>query len=55
MEIPLAYEPFIKSISENLTKGLVLTVDYGYTKEEWMNPSRRPWELKGILSASDAS
>ena len=47
IEIPLTYEPFIKSIAENLTKGIMLTVDYGYTKEEWMHPSRRHGSLRG--------
>ncbi|MBT2693448.1 SAM-dependent methyltransferase [Bacillus sp. ISL-55] len=47
IEIPLAFEPFIKSISDNLTKGLMVTVDYGYTKEEWMHPSRRRGSLRG--------
>lgn len=47
IEIPLAYEPFIKSIAENMTKGIMLTVDYGYSKEEWMHPSRRRGSLRG--------
>ena len=47
MEIPLAYEPFLKSIAENFTKGIILTVDYGYTKQEWMHPARRRGSLRG--------
>lgn len=47
IEIPLAFEPFIKSISDTLTKGLMVTVDYGYTTEEWMHPSRRSGSLRG--------
>ncbi|WP_226642509.1 class I SAM-dependent methyltransferase [Mesobacillus subterraneus] len=47
MEIPLSYEPFIKSISENMTKGIMLSVDYGYTKEEWKHPARRRGSLRG--------
>lgn len=47
MEIPLAYEPFMKSIAENFTKGIMMTVDYGYTKEEWGHPSRRRGSLRG--------
>lgn len=47
IEIPLAMEPFIKTISENFTKGIIMTVDYGYTKEEWMHPSRRRGSLRG--------
>jgi SAM-dependent MidA family methyltransferase len=47
IEIPLAMEPFIKSISEYLSKGIMVTVDYGYTKEQWMEPSRRQGSLRG--------
>jgi SAM-dependent MidA family methyltransferase len=47
MEIPLAFEPFISSVSENFKKGIMVTVDYGYTKEEWMHPSRRRGSLRG--------
>lgn len=47
MEIPLAMEPFIKSITETLSKGMMVTVDYGYTKEQWMEPSRRKGSLRG--------
>ncbi|RSD27484.1 SAM-dependent methyltransferase [Mesobacillus subterraneus] len=47
MEIPLAMEPFIQSISEHLAKGIIVTVDYGYTKEEWKHPSRRLGSLRG--------
>ncbi|WP_226677287.1 class I SAM-dependent methyltransferase [Mesobacillus jeotgali] len=47
IEIPLAYEPFIKSIADHFTKGIMVTVDYGYTKEEWMHPSRRRGSLRG--------
>ncbi|MCM3665557.1 SAM-dependent methyltransferase [Mesobacillus subterraneus] len=47
IEIPLAMEPFIKSISENLSKGIMLTVDYGYTKEDWTHPARKKGSLRG--------
>jgi len=47
MEIPLTYEPFMKSIAEHFSKGIMVTVDYGYTKEEWMHPSRRRGSLRG--------
>lgn len=47
IEIPLAFDPFIKSISDNFTKGIMVTVDYGYSKEEWMHPSRRRGSLRG--------
>jgi SAM-dependent MidA family methyltransferase len=47
IEIPLLMEPFIKSISENLSKGIIVTVDYGYTKEEWTQPARKKGSLRG--------
>ncbi|MGA9226933.1 MAG: SAM-dependent methyltransferase [Mesobacillus sp.] len=47
IEIPLAMEPFIKSIAETLSKGIIVTVDYGYTKEQWMEPSRIKGSLRG--------
>jgi SAM-dependent MidA family methyltransferase len=47
IEIPLAMEPFIKSISENLSKGIMLTVDYGYMKEDWTHPARKKGSLRG--------
>lgn len=49
MEIPLSMEPFIRSIAEGLQRGLVITVDYGYTKEEWMHPARQNGSLRGYF------
>jgi SAM-dependent MidA family methyltransferase len=50
IEIPLAMEPFINSIAKKLDKGLMVTVDYGYTKDEWMHPSRRQGSLRGYYN-----
>lgn len=47
IEIPLAMEDVLKTISGWLGKGMVITVDYGYTNEEWMVPSRRNGSLRG--------
>ncbi|PLR89502.1 class I SAM-dependent methyltransferase [Bacillus sp. T33-2] len=47
MEIPLAMEPTVKQMARVLTRGLVLTVDYGYFSEEWMEPARRKGSLRG--------
>ena len=49
IEIPLAMEEMIARISKMLHQGLVLTVDYGYTNEEWMHPLRRPGSLRGYF------
>lgn len=47
IEIPLAMEKMITRISDTLTEGLVLTVDYGYSNEEWTTPARRDGSLRG--------
>lgn len=47
IEIPLVMEEMIARISDTLTQGLVLTVDYGYRNEEWMHPARRDGSLRG--------
>lgn len=47
IEVPLLMERMIQDISRVLTKGLVVTADYGYTKEDWKHPSRRKGSLRG--------
>ncbi|OCA91102.1 cytoplasmic protein [Bacillus sp. FJAT-27225] len=47
IEVPLAMESMVRDISESLEKGLVVTVDYGYTNEEWQSPARRRGSLRG--------
>ncbi|PLR72611.1 class I SAM-dependent methyltransferase [Bacillus sp. UMB0728] len=47
LEIPLRMIGLISSISEMLQKGIVLTVDYGYTDEELMDPARKRGSLRG--------
>lgn len=47
IEIPLAMQQMIKDISNCLKEGLVLTVDYGYSKEEWKEPARKAGSLRG--------
>ncbi|MGM0900067.1 MAG: class I SAM-dependent methyltransferase [Bacillota bacterium] len=47
IEIPLEMEEMVKSISERLTCGIVISVDYGYTKEEWQQPERKNGSLRG--------
>jgi SAM-dependent MidA family methyltransferase len=46
-EIPLAMERYIQEMGEWLQKGICVTVDYGYTYEEWMNPIHREGSLRG--------
>ncbi|WP_449621322.1 class I SAM-dependent methyltransferase [Robertmurraya sp. Marseille-Q9965] len=47
IEIPLAMEELVQRISKILERGLVITVDYGYTDEEWMEPIHRDGSLRG--------
>ncbi|CAM3676254.1 SAM-dependent methyltransferase [Aeromicrobium ponti] len=47
IEIPLQMEHMIKYIAESLEQGMVLTVDYGYSNEEWQEPARREGSLRG--------
>jgi SAM-dependent MidA family methyltransferase len=47
VEIPLLMEKMLKDISHVLAKGLVVTADYGYTNEEWMEPARARGSLRG--------
>ncbi|MFZ7945388.1 MULTISPECIES: class I SAM-dependent methyltransferase [Bacillaceae] len=49
IEIPLAMEKMVKEISAVLIKGMVVTADYGYTNEEWMDPRRIQGSLRGYL------
>ncbi|WP_042458370.1 class I SAM-dependent methyltransferase [Neobacillus dielmonensis] len=47
IEIPLAMDTILQQISAILTKGLVISADYGYTNEEWMDPRRKKGSLRG--------
>lgn len=47
IEVPLLSGKMLENISKTLVKGLVVTVDYGYTKEEWMEPARKNGSLRG--------
>ena len=39
-EVNLHIEPWLKSVSDFLSKGLVLLIDYGYTRREYYQPAR---------------
>lgn len=47
IEIPLSMVEFVKKIADVIERGLILTVDYGYTNEEWMEPSHQDGSLRG--------
>jgi SAM-dependent MidA family methyltransferase len=47
MEIPLQMEGIISRIGQVLLEGMTISVDYGYSNEEWQEPSRRDGSLRG--------
>ena len=47
IEIPLAMGKWLDEVGSWLTNGKVVTVDYGYTNEEWNSPERRRGSLRG--------
>jgi SAM-dependent MidA family methyltransferase len=47
IEIPLAMINLIHSISEVVSEGLILTVDYGYSRQEWKEPAHKNGSLRG--------
>jgi SAM-dependent MidA family methyltransferase len=47
IEVPLAMAAMAAEIASNLSEGMIVTVDYGYTREEWKNPARRGGSLRG--------
>ncbi|MFE8702485.1 class I SAM-dependent methyltransferase [Cytobacillus sp. FJAT-54145] len=47
IEVPIMMKDMIARIANVLRKGLVITIDYGYTNEEWMDPARRKGSLRG--------
>ncbi|GGE73962.1 class I SAM-dependent methyltransferase [Priestia taiwanensis] len=46
-EIPLLMEKYIQKLSRYISKSLVMTIDYGYTFEEWQQPYHRDGSLRG--------
>jgi SAM-dependent MidA family methyltransferase len=47
MEVPLAMKSYIAEIGRVLQQGLFITVDYGYTNEEWCETVHRQGSLRG--------
>ena len=47
LEIPLQMLEMISSIEKVLAEGMIISVDYGYTNEEWQEPIRRDGSLRG--------
>ncbi|MBB6454264.1 SAM-dependent MidA family methyltransferase [Salirhabdus euzebyi] len=47
IEVPIYINPIMSKISRLLREGFVITVDYGYLKQDWEVPSRREGSLRG--------
>ncbi|HET7579789.1 MAG TPA: SAM-dependent methyltransferase [Bacillales bacterium] len=49
VEIPLAMTRWLEKTTEWLERGVMITIDYGYTEKEWVHPGRREGSLRGYL------
>jgi SAM-dependent MidA family methyltransferase len=49
IEVPVQMEKMLIDINDMLENGLMVTIDYGYTNEEWANPARRSGSLRGYF------
>ncbi|WP_084787788.1 class I SAM-dependent methyltransferase [Anaerobacillus alkalidiazotrophicus] len=47
IEVPLYMNEWINDIYQFLSKGLLVTIDYGFTRDEWMLPQRKKGSLRG--------
>ena len=47
MEIPLQMEKMFSRIEQVLSEGMIISVDYGYSHEEWQEPVRKDGSLRG--------
>lgn len=47
IEIPLAMNDYYRSLSSKLKEGIILTIDYGYTNEEWSEPIHSKGSVRG--------
>ncbi len=49
VEVPIPMTAYYKDICSRLKSGLIVTIDYGYTDEEWSSPERKAGSLRGYL------
>ncbi|ODG91338.1 MULTISPECIES: SAM-dependent methyltransferase [Bacillaceae] len=47
VEIPVGMEKVYNLLQSKISKGIILTVDYGFTREEWDAPHRMKGSLRG--------
>lgn len=46
-EVPLAMLQYLEQLSKFIKSGVVFTIDYGYTNEEWRQPAHKEGSLRG--------
>ncbi|KFN02227.1 SAM-dependent methyltransferase [Bacillus clarus] len=49
-EVSITMEKYVQEMAKWLKKGLFITVDYGYTREEWMHPAHCEGSLRGYYN-----
>ncbi|WP_261178794.1 SAM-dependent methyltransferase [Anaerobacillus sp. CMMVII] len=49
IEVPIYMNSWITSVDNFLKRGHILTIDYGYTKEDWSMPQRKDGSLRGYF------
>lgn len=49
VEIPVVMETVFNVMDEKLNQGIIMTVDYGFTREEWNAPHRIKGSLRGYF------
>ncbi|MBU8908988.1 class I SAM-dependent methyltransferase [Desertibacillus haloalkaliphilus] len=47
IEVPLVMNHMVDSLADWMEKGALVTIDYGYTKQEWEQPERMDGSLRG--------
>ncbi|HEX6923662.1 MAG TPA: SAM-dependent methyltransferase [Bacillales bacterium] len=47
IEIPLVMTHWLEDAADWMERGAIVTIDYGYTEEEWQNPRRKEGSLRG--------
>ncbi|MBO1626535.1 class I SAM-dependent methyltransferase [Bacillus arachidis] len=49
-EVPIAMETYLQEVAKWFEEGLFITVDYGYTKAEWMHPAHHEGSIRGYYN-----
>lgn len=49
IEIPLTMTDWLREMAGWLERGAILTIDYGYTEKDWLQPDRKEGSLRGYF------